>query len=157
MIKQINSYKELLEEKTRLNTLLVEQQLQIKEDWQSIKTDLKPAMLAGATMRKIFTRKAGTSAALLGVNLLVDGFVRKVLLAKTGWITRLFVPFLIKNYASHVADEPEKLIQKIKAFFGRKGKTKEETVPVPQDAGVPQTPIMPQATVVPQDTGMEAV
>jgi hypothetical protein len=127
MIKQINSYKELLEEKARLRTLLVEQELQIKEDWHSIKEELKPAMLVGATMRKLFTRKAGITAAQLGVNLLADGFVKKVLLSKTGWLIRWVIPFLIKNYASHVAGEPEKLMQKIKKFFSKNGKAHQET------------------------------
>jgi hypothetical protein len=127
MIKQINTYKELLAEKARLNALLVEQELQIKEDWHSIKADLKPAMLVSATIRKLLTRKAGITAAHLGVNLLADGLVKKVLLSKTGWITRWLIPFLIKNYASHVVDEPEKLMRRIKRFFGKNGKTHHET------------------------------
>jgi hypothetical protein len=127
MIKQISSYKELLEEKTRLKTLLVEQELQIKEDWQALKEELKPAVMVGATLKKLFTRKAGASAALLGVNLLADGLVKKVLLSKTGWLTRFVIPFLIKNYASHIVDKPEKLIHKIKKFFSKNGKMHQET------------------------------
>ena len=126
MIKQINSYKELLEEKARLNMLLIEQEQQIKEDWLSLKEELKPAVMIGATLKRLFTRKAGTTAALMGVNLLADGLVKKVLLSKTGWLTRWFIPFLIKNYASHLAGEPEKLIQKIKHFFSRNGKMHQE-------------------------------
>lgn len=127
MIKQINSYKELLEEKARLKTLLVEQELQIKEDWHALKEELKPAVMVGATLKKLFTRKAGASAALLGVNLLADGLVKKVLLSKTGWLTRFVIPFLIKNYASHIVDKPEKLIHKIKKFFSKNGKMHQET------------------------------
>ena len=127
MIKQINSYKELLEEKARLNALLIQQELQIKEDWQSLKEELKPAVMVGATLKKLFTRKAGTSAAQLGINLVADGLIRKVLLSKTGWLTRWLIPFLVKNYASHLVDKPEKLIHKIKKFFSRNGKMHHET------------------------------
>ena len=127
MIKQINSYKELLEEKARLKTLLVEQELQIKEDWHALKDELKPAVMVGATLKKLFTRKAGESAALLGVNLFADGLVKKVLLSKTGWLIRFIIPFLIKNYASHIVDKPEKLIHKIKKFFSKNGKMHQET------------------------------
>jgi len=127
MTKQITSYKELLLEKARLKTLLAEQELQIKQDWQLIKEDLKPAVLVASTLRNFFTRRAGISAAQLGVNLLADGFVKKVLLAKTGWITRLLVPFLIKNYGSHIVDKPEKLWSRIKAFFNKNGKMHHET------------------------------
>jgi hypothetical protein len=136
MIKQISSYKELLEEKTRLKALLVEQELQIKDDWQSLKEELKPAMLVGATLRKLFTRGAGLTAAALGVNLLADGLVKKVLLRKAGWLIRLVIPLLIKNYASHVGEGgPEKWVSKIKKFFSKNGK----------------------ATHTDQETGMDAV
>ena len=127
MINQITSYKELLQEKARLKALLAEQELQIKEDWQLIREDLKPFALAGATIRKLFTRKVGISAAHLGINLLADGFIKKVLLARTGWIIRLIVPFLIKNYGSHLVDEPGTLMHKIKNMFGKNNKAHQET------------------------------
>lgn len=127
MINQITSYKELLQEKARLKLLLAEQELQIKEDWQLIKEDLKPVVLVGATIRKLLTRKAGIGAVHLGINLIADTFIKKVLLARTGWLTRFLVPFLIKNYASNLVDEPEKLLHKIKKWFGRNGKMPHET------------------------------
>jgi hypothetical protein len=123
MIRQINSYKELVEEKARLKALLVEQELQIKEDWHSLKEELKPAALVGATLRNLFTRKAGLTAAQLGINMLTDGFVKRVLLRKAGWLIRLVIPLLIKNYASHVGEGgPENLMHKIKKFFSKNGK-----------------------------------
>src|ERR1044072_7240641 len=117
MIRQINSYKELLEEKARLNALLLTQEQQIKEDWQSLKEELKPAILIGATLKKVFTRSASLTAAQLGINVLTDGFVKKVLLRKAGWLIRLVVPLLIKNYASHI--ETGGLVSKIKKFFSK--------------------------------------
>ena len=90
MINQITNYKELLQEKARLKALLAEQESQIKEDWQLIREDLKPFALAGATIRKLLTRKAGLSAAHLGINLLADGFIKKVV---TGTY-RLDYPFV---------------------------------------------------------------
>lgn len=127
MINQITNYKELLQEKARLKLLLAEQELQIKEDWQLIKEDLKPVVLAGATLRKLFTRKAAMGATQLGINLIADTFIKKVILARTGWLTRFLVPFLIKNYASNLVDEPEKILNKIKKWFGKNGKMPHET------------------------------
>lgn len=128
MTKQITSYKELMEEKARLNALLAQQKLQIKEDWQAIKEDLKPSAIITSTLRNLFTRKASSAVASLGINLLADGLVKKVLLGGTGWFTRWIVPFFIKNYASHLVNEPEKLIHKIKHWFHKNGK--------PQEAGM---------------------
>lgn len=132
MIRQINSYKELLEEKARLKALLVTQELQIKEDWQSLKEELKPAMLIGATLRKVFTRGAGLTATQLGINMLTDGFVKKVILRKAGWLIRLVVPLLIKNYASHI--ETNGLISKIKKFFSKKEKEEQQAQETGMDA-----------------------
>jgi hypothetical protein len=135
MIRQINSYKELVEEKIRLNALLIEQELQIKQDWKSLKEELKPAVLVGATLRKIFTRKAGLTAAQLGINVLTDGLVKRVLLRKAGWLIRLVVPILIKNYASHVGEGgTEGLMHKIKKLFSRKGKEQHDHQETGMDA-----------------------
>ncbi|THU37143.1 hypothetical protein FAM09_19530 [Niastella caeni] len=127
MTNQINSYKELLQEKARLKALLAEQEVLIKEDWQAIKHDLQPAVLVGSTLRKLLTRKGGITAAHLGINLLADGFVKKVLLGRTKWLIRWLVPFLIKNYASHLVDEPGSWLHKIKTMFGKNGKMHQET------------------------------
>jgi hypothetical protein len=126
MINQITNYKELLQEKARLQALLDEQELQIKEDWQFIKEDLKPYANAAATIRNFLTRKATMSAVQLGVNIFADGFVKKVLLGNMGWLTRTIIPFFIKNYASHLTDEPGKLMHKIKNLFRKKDDREEK-------------------------------
>jgi hypothetical protein len=55
--------------------------------------------------------------------MLADGLVKKVLLRKAGWLIRLVIPLLIKNYASHVGEGgPEKWVSKIKKFFSKNGK-----------------------------------
>ena len=125
MINQITNYKELLQEKARLKALLTEQEMLIKEDWHVIKEDLKPFTHVAATVRNLLTRKATMSALQLGVNLFADGFVKKVLLGNTGWITRTLIPFLIKNYASHFTDEPGSLLHKIRNLF-KKNKKEED-------------------------------
>jgi len=134
MINEITNYKELRQEKARLQALLAEQELQLKNDWLVIKEDLRPFAHAATTIRNFLTRKATMSALQLGVNIFADGFVKKVLLGNTGWFTRNIVPFFIKNYASHLTDEPSKLMQKIKNLFRKKDKKEED-----------------------QETGMEAV
>jgi hypothetical protein len=126
MTKEIRTYKDLLEEKAKLKIILGDQKLQIKEDWQGIKEELQPVIHVADTVRNFFTRKATQSALQLGVNLFTDGFVKKVLLARTGWITRFLIPFFIKNFASHVTDKPEKLIHKIKNLFSRKKKHEDQ-------------------------------
>jgi hypothetical protein len=134
MINQITNYKELLQEKARLQTLLAEQELQIKEDWQFIKEDLKPFAHVATTIRNFLTRKATMGALQLGINIFADGFVKKVLLGNMGWLTRTIIPFFIKNYASHLTDEPSTIIHKIKNLFRKKDKKEEEVHETGMDA-----------------------
>jgi hypothetical protein len=136
MINQITNYKELLQEKARLKGVLAEQELQIKNDWAVIKEDLRPFTHVTTTIRNLLTRKATMSAMQLGVNIFADGFVKKVLLSNTGWIIRTLVPFFIKNYASHLSDEPGKIVHKIKNFFRKKHKKEEEKEEVVQETGM---------------------
>lgn len=139
MTKPITNYKELLEEKARLKALLDVQKEQIKTDWEGIKEDIRPSLMVASTVKKIFSRKAGGAAATLGINLLVDGLLKKVILARTGWLTRWIIPFIAKNYASHLVEDPEKLFDKVKNFFAngifsKNGKTTEHAAG--QDAGM---------------------
>ena len=134
MINQITNYKELLQEKARLKAVLAGQELQIKEDWQVIKEDLKPYSNAAATIRNFLTRKATASALQLGVNIFADGFVKKVLLGNMGWLTRVIIPFFIKNYASHLTDDPSTIVHKIKNLFRKKDKKEEEVQETGMDA-----------------------
>jgi len=141
----ISNYKELRQEKARLEARQQELKLQIREDWHSIKEDLKPSFLLASTMKKAFTRKASGAFTNLGINLVADGLFKKVLLARSGRISRWVIPFLVKNYASHLVDDPESILQKIKNFFG--GKNKNQTAATPQ----------PVHSVTPQEAGIEAV
>jgi hypothetical protein len=51
----------------------------------------------------------------------VDLFVRKILLARAGWFTKILIPYLIKNYSSHIISEQQraKLMEKINNFFSK--------------------------------------
>jgi hypothetical protein len=141
----INSYKELRAEKTRLKILMLEQKSQIRRDWQIIREDLKPTFTLAVTMKKALTRKASGAVTNLGINLVADGLVRNVLLAKSGGLSRWVIPFLVKNYASHLVGEPEKLVEKCRQFFRKKKQSGEK---------MSTEPVEPAA---PQDAGMEAV
>lgn len=126
MTKPITSYKELLQERARLQALLAEQKLHIKNDWHAIKEDLRPSIIVASTIKKLFTRKSGGLFANLGVNLLADGLIKKVMLAGSGRFTKWVIPFLIKNYASHMVDKPETLMHRIKHLFGKNDKPRQE-------------------------------
>ena len=122
MTNKINTYKEVLEEEERLKQLLKVQQLQIEADFQGLKEELRPLTNFGITAKKFLTRKGTEAAATFSIKLLIDGLVKNFILSKSGWFTRMIIPFLLKNYASHIAGKPETLINKLRHLFGKNGK-----------------------------------
>ena len=122
MTKKITTYKEMLEEEERLTQLLRFQQQQLKTDVGYIKDELRPLTQVGTMLKKFVTRKGTQGIAWLSIKVLVDGLVKNVILSKSGWFIRFVIPFFLKNYASHLAEEPEKLMSKIKHMFGKNGK-----------------------------------
>jgi len=123
MTKKITSYQDMLEEEERLTQLLKLQQQQIQADVRGIKDELRPITNIAGTAKKFFVRKGGQAVTTVGIKLLVDGLVKNFILSKSGWLTRTIIPFFLKNYASHFAQDPKKLVKKLKHLFGKNGKT----------------------------------
>jgi hypothetical protein len=56
----------------------------------------------------------------MGLQLVGDMFIKNFVLAKAGWLTRLTVPFVMKNYSSHmIADKGKNLFNKLGQFLKR--------------------------------------
>ena len=128
MVKNITTYNELLEEKKRLEALLATQKQILRADVQEIKAIFQPVRDAVDVVKKFTTRDKSNLLVTLGTDTLVNMLIKNFLLKKTGWITKLVIPFLLKNYTSHVVnDNKAKWFQKLTSLFGRKnGRHKEE-------------------------------
>ena len=65
-----------------------------------------------------------------GLDLGVDVLVRKFLLAKAGWFTKIIVPFFIKNYSTHFVTQykKSKFLQKIWSYFKQEAKDVKDVV-----------------------------
>jgi hypothetical protein len=126
MTKKINTYEELLEEKERLQELLKAQRELVRHDIAELKLQLKPAADAASFIGKIFTRDNSNPILNLGINSVIDLLVKNVLLSKAGWVGRRIIPFLLKNYSSHIIDDNiEGIKTKVSSFlkkFSRNGK-----------------------------------
>jgi len=129
MTKQIKTYKDLLEEKDRLESLLKQQKQIVRDDLKQIGEELKPVKSALDTAGKFFTRDNHNLLLNAGANTLIDIFIKRFILSKTGWFTRLVVPFLVKNYSSHIiSDKKGTLIKKLFAWVGKKNANGHEKV-----------------------------
>lgn len=118
------TYNELLAEKARLKLLLAEQKEIIHQDFNEIKNELEPVRRIFIHAKKLFSKDAGGGLLTLGADKLIDLLVRRVLLAKSGWLAKLVVPLLAKNYTSHIVDDNKGKIMNwvFSLFKGRKNK-----------------------------------
>ena len=121
MSKQIKTYQDLLKEKEQLELLLKAQKELIVADIHDIKNDLRPAIDAVSFLGKIATRDKSDILITGAANQLIDLVFKKLILARTGWFTRLVVPFFIKNYSSHfIGDHKKEWMKKLFSWIGHK-------------------------------------
>lgn len=128
MNTRINTYEDLLQEKARLAALLQVQKEQVRNDFREIKEELAPVKSAINYIGQ-FTTKDSSNPLLNGaIDTAVDLVVKKLILGRAGWFTRLVVPFLIKNFASHKIEENKNtILSKIFSLFPKKKKTEDTT------------------------------
>ena len=96
MNKPIKTYEDLLKERHRLEVLLQSQKELIRLDIAEAKLHLQPAVKAVSFLGKIFTREKNNVLLAGGINHLIDLLFKKIVLSRSGWITRLVIPFFIK-------------------------------------------------------------
>lgn len=119
MNKRIKTYEDLEEEKLRLLSLMKTQESVIRTDLAGLKENLKPLGSAMDTINKLTTRDNRVPVFNIGIEMGIDLFVRRFLLARAGWFTKIIVPFIIKNYSSHILGEEKRefIVNKLKGLF----------------------------------------
>jgi len=126
---KIQTYDDLIEEKKRLEQLLSFQKEQISANWIEMKQEFQPVNNIISFFSKLTTRDKTNPLVNMGIDVAGDLVLRKIILAKTGWATRLVVPFLLKNYSSNVfAEKGKSLIQKLKHWLKSNKNGKSEPV-----------------------------
>lgn len=108
MNKSIKTYEDLLQEEQRLTTQLASYKGVIQDDIAGLKASLNPVKRVASTVKNLFT--FGDNGPLLnfGLKFGTDIFLRKLLLGRASWIAKVVVPYLIKNYASHLITEDQR-------------------------------------------------
>ena len=129
MTKTIKTYKDLLDEKERLQSLLKAQKEILHDDIRQIKQELEPVRGVISFAGKLVTRDKGNWALNIGANTLIDIVIKKLILSKAGWVTKNIVPFFLKNYSSHViSDNKGSLLKKLFSWIGKKNANGQEHV-----------------------------
>lgn len=120
-MSKIKTYEDLLQEEQRLLSQLKATELLIRDDLAGVKEGLKPIGNVMKTINKFTTRDRTGALANFGLDFSVDLLVRRFLLARAGWFTKILVPYVIKNYSSHIITEQQRaaLLKKISTIFAR--------------------------------------
>lgn len=118
-MSSIRTYEDLEAEEKRLQALLYSHKANIKDSFSAVKDGLNPFKQAVDTAKKLFSRDKTNPVMKFGVDLGVDVLIRRLLLAKAGWFTKIVVPFFVRNYSSYFLNEYKrsKVVQKIVSFF----------------------------------------
>jgi len=120
-MSNIRTYKDLLQEEQRLQQVLKAQEILIREDLVSLKENLEPVKKVYDQVHKIFTRDNRVPLFNVGLEMSIDILLRRLLLARAGWFAKTFVPYVVKNYASHIIGEEKRkaIIKKIEELFNK--------------------------------------
>src|SRR4051794_13614007 len=121
MSKSVKTYEDLLQEEQRLMQVLRSQEVLIREDLAGLKESLKPVGKVYNVLHKMATRDHTGPLTNFGIDFGIDLFIRRLILARAGWFTKILVPFIIKNYSSHIISDEQrtKFAQKIKNIFNK--------------------------------------
>ena len=120
-MNKIETYKDLVAEERRLEELLQAQKELLTFDVNILKGHLHPVGATLGMLKKAVTPDRSNPLINSGIKKLINLFVKKVLLSRAGWVTKLTVPLILKNYTSHiVADRKQKWINKLFSWIGPK-------------------------------------
>ena len=116
MSQTIKTYADLCEERERVKNLLVLQRQKVKDDWAELKDEFIPVKNAFGVVGKFTSANKSNPLINMGLKLASDVLLKNFILGKADWVTRLAVPFVVKNYSSHM------LVDKGANFFGKLAK-----------------------------------
>jgi hypothetical protein len=118
MSQTIKTYADLCEERERIKNLLVVQRQKVKDDWEELKEEFLPVKNAFGVVGKITHADKSNPLINAGLKVASDLFLKNFVLAKAGWITKLAVPFVVKNYSSHlIAERGGNFLGRVFNFF----------------------------------------
>ena len=120
-MNKIRTYNDLVQEEQRLEQKLKAQEVIIREDLAGFREHLEPVRRLFNTAQKIFTRDNRVPVFNIGLELVIDILLRRFILRRAGWFARSIVPYIVKNYSSHIIGEEKRkvLVKKIRDIFSK--------------------------------------
>ncbi|MFN2456606.1 MAG: hypothetical protein ABR502_00240 [Chitinophagaceae bacterium] len=107
MGNKLKTYEDLLAEQQRLTSILRNQEEQIKVDIAGVKENFQQTT---SKVTKFSTRdKVASPVMMFGLDMVIDYLFRRILFARAGFLFKAVIPYLIKNYSSHIIGDKIRL------------------------------------------------
>lgn len=104
-MSKIRTYQDLLEEKKHLEVELLNKRELIRMDVADLKEEWRPVTDLLSGLGKMTTKGKTNPLLAIGIDIIGEVLVKNILLTRSGWITRLVVPFLAKNFSTHILNK----------------------------------------------------
>ncbi|MGJ7031441.1 hypothetical protein [Niabella hirudinis] len=101
----ITTHEELMQEKARLKARLKQHKTELRQSVEEIKEAFNPISQVAKTTRKIWNADRSNPLVSMGVTRLTDLVIRKGILRRAGWLSRLVAPVLIQKVATYIISE----------------------------------------------------
>jgi len=122
-MNRITTYDELLREKQRLQLQLEVHKSAVKTHVDEIKKKLNPVKNVIRFFSNFTSAPAANTLVGTGLGLSLELLIRKIFFSKTGWLTRMVGPILLKNFSANMLKKNKNvLIKKVKSIFHTNGK-----------------------------------
>jgi hypothetical protein len=121
-MNSINTYDDLMQEKRRLKLVLEERKILVQAEFEEIKIKLKPVTNVIEMVEKLSKKDKSNPLFNMGVDVGVNLLLKKVLLRNAGFIVKLLVPLMAKNYISHEGEEVKTIFSQVSEFIKKKFK-----------------------------------
>jgi hypothetical protein len=120
-MSKIRTYDDLLQEEQRLTQQLKVQENIIRQDLAGFRENIEPIKKVFGTVQKVFTRDNRVPLFNVGLELGIDILLRRFILARAGWVAKTIIPYLVKNFSSHIIGEEKRklLVRKIRDMFAK--------------------------------------
>jgi hypothetical protein len=122
-MNKITTYEELLQEKERLQLQLELQKSTVRMHVEEIEQKLQPVKNIVRFISNFTSPPANNTLFTTGLGLSLELLIRKLFFSKTGWITRMFGPILLKNFSTNmIKKNKDSFINKVKSLLHVNGK-----------------------------------
>ena len=128
MNNKIETYKDLVEQKQKLEALLYAQKQLIRADVEELKLELRPLSGVAAYVKKFTTRDKTAFLVSISSDILAQGLLKRVVLARSGWLMKTILPYFFRNFSSNfLSEQKDKFIDRLRAILKHTNGTDEKT------------------------------